>query len=140
LHVRTGSGHTIARVTNDRICEDAVTLDMTAGTGNTLADSTFIGNQPADPGRSCLLPDGADGPCGTDKAIQLNGRGVTLVHNPITTISQPVHAQDGEHVLLANTTAGSASDDNVCQSYTIAGPAKVTMSGNVIDRCKYGIR
>jgi hypothetical protein len=140
LHVRLGSGHTIARVTNDRICEDAVTLDITAGTGNTLADSTFIGNQPAEPGHTCLLPNDAVGPCGTDKAIQLNGGGVTIVHNTITSISQPVHAQAGEHVLLANTSAGSASDDNLCQSYTVTGPAKVTMSANKIDRCKFGVR
>jgi hypothetical protein len=140
LHVRLGSGHTIARVTNDRICEDAVTLDVTAGTGNTLADSTFIGNQPADPGRSCLLPNDAAGPCGTDKAIQLNGGGVTIVHNTITTISQPVHAQDGKHVLLANVSAGSASDDNLCQSYTVSGSAEVTMAANVIDGCKFGVR
>ncbi len=140
LHVRTGSGHTIARVTNDRICEDAVTLDATAGTGNTLADSTFIGNQPADPGHSCLLPNDASGPCGTDKAIQLNGGGVTIARNTITTISQPVHAQAGEHVILGNVTVGSASDDNLCQSYTVTGPAKVTMSSNTIDYCKFGIR
>ena len=140
LHVRLGSGHTIARVTNDRICEDAVTLDITAGTGNTLADSTFIGNQPAEPGHTCLLPNDAVGPCGTDKAIQLNGGGVTIVHNTITSISQPVHAQAGEHVLLANTSAGSASDDNLCQSYTVTGPAEVTMSANKIDRCKFGVR
>lgn len=140
LHVRTGSGHTIARVKSDRICEDAVTLDVTAGIGNTLADSTLIGNQPADPGRSCLLPKDAAGLCGTDKAVQLNGGGVTIVHNTITNISQPVHAQGGEHVLLANTSAGSASDDNLCQSYTVTGPARVTMSANVIDLCKFGIR
>jgi hypothetical protein len=140
LHVRTGSGHTIARVTSDRICEDAVTLDITAGTGNTLADSTFIGNQPADPGHSCLLPNDAVGACGTDKAIQLNGGGVTVVHNTITTISQPVHAQAGEHTLLGNTSAGSPRDDNLCQSYTVTGPAKVTMSSNAIDHCKFGVR
>ena len=140
LHVRSGSGHTIARVKSDRICEDAVTLDDTAGTDNTLADSTFIGNQPADPGRSCLLPNDSPGLCGTDKAVQLNGGGVTLVHNTITTISQPVHAQAGTHVLLANTSAGSASDDNLCQSYTVTGPAVVTMEANVIDRCKFGVR
>jgi hypothetical protein len=140
LHVRTGNGHTIARVTNDRICEDALTLDVTAGTGNTVADSTFIGNQPADPGHSCLLASDAPGPCGTDKAIQLNGGGVTIVHNTITTISQPVHAQAGEHTLLANTSVGSASDDNLCQSYTVTGPAVVTMSANAIDGCKFGVR
>src|SRR5688572_31205086 len=50
LHVRDGSGHRIARVTSDRICEDAVTVDKDAETGHTLADSTFIGNQPADAG------------------------------------------------------------------------------------------
>ncbi len=140
LHVRLGSGHTIARVTTDRICEDAVTLDITAGTGNTLADSTFIGNQPADPGRSCLLPNDAAGPCGTDKAIQLNGGGVTVVHNTITNISQPVHAQAGKHVFFGNKSSGSASDDNLCQSYTVTGPAKVTMSLNEVDRCKFGVR
>lgn len=140
IHVRTGNGHTVARVINDRICEDAFTLDITAGTGNTLADSTFIGNQPADPGHSCLLPNDASGPCGTDKAIQLNGGGVTIVHNTITNISQPVHAQAGEHTLLGNTSAGSASDDNLCQSYTVTGPAKVTMASNVIDHCKFGVR
>ncbi len=140
LHIREGSGHTIARVTNDRICEDAVTVDINALTGHTLADSTFLGNQPADPGRSCLLPSDALGPCGTDKAIQLNGGGITVVHNTITTISQPVHAQAGEHTLLANVSAGSASDDNLCQSYTVTGPARVTMSANVIDRCKFGVR
>ena len=141
LHVRLGSGHTIARVTNDRICEDALTLDIDAGTGNTVADSTFIGNVPADPGRSCLLPNDAPGPCGTDKAIQLNGGGVTLVHNLITTISQPVHAQGGTHVLLANTSVGSATDDNLCQSYTATGVGtQVTMSGNTIDGCKFGVR
>jgi hypothetical protein len=67
LHVRNGSGHTIARVKSDRICEDAITLDISGGTGNTIADSTLIGNQAADPGRSCLLPDDASGPCGTTK-------------------------------------------------------------------------
>ena len=140
IHVRNGSGHTVARVTSDRICEDAFTLDITAGTGNTLADSTFVGNQPADPGHVCLLPNDAQGPCGTDKAVQLNGGGVTVVHNTITNISQPVHAQAGEHFLLGNTSAGSASDDNLCQSYTVTGPAKVTMSSNVIDACKFGVR
>jgi hypothetical protein len=140
LHIREGTGHTIARVTNDRICEDAVTVDINAGNGHTLADSTFIGNQPADPGRTCLLPNDAVGPCGTDKAIQLNGGGITVVHNTITDISQPVHAQAGKHTLLANTSSGSASDDNLCQSYTVTGPAKVTMSANVIDRCKFGVR
>jgi hypothetical protein len=140
LHVREGSGHTIVRVKTDRICEDAVTLDIDAGTDNTLADSVFIGNQPADPGRSCLLPNGNEGPCGTDKAIQLNGGGVTIVHNTITTISQPVHAQAGAHTLLANTSVGSATDDNLCQSYTVTGPATVTMSANVIDGCKFGVR
>ncbi len=140
LHIREGTGHTIARVTNDRICEDAVTVDIGAGDGHTLADSTFIGNQPADPGRTCLLPNDAVGACGTDKAIQLNGGGITVVHNTITNISQPVHAQAGRHVLLGNTSAGSASDDNLCQSYTVTGPAKVTMSSNTIDRCKFGVR
>ncbi|MCC6849434.1 MAG: hypothetical protein IT294_13115 [Deltaproteobacteria bacterium] len=140
LHVRTGNGHTIARVTNDRICEDALTLDATAGVGNTVADSTFAGNQPADPGHVCLLPNDAAGLCGTDKALQLNGGGVTVVHNTITTISQPVHAQAGEHVLLGNTSTGSPSDDNLCQSYTVTGPAKVTMASNVIDHCKFGVR
>ena len=140
LHVRAGNGHTIARVKSDRICEDAMTLDVTAGTGNTIADSTLIGNTTADPGRSCLLPNDNTGPCGTDKAIQLNGGGVTIVHNTITTISQPVHAQAGEHNLFENTSVGSATDDNLCQSYTVTGPAKVTMSGNVIDGCKFGVR
>jgi hypothetical protein len=140
LHVRTGDGHTIARVRSDRICEDAVTLDVTAGTGHTIADSTFIGNRPADAGHACLLPNDAPGPCGTDKAIQLNGGGVTIVHNTITTISQPVHAQAGQHTLLANTSAGSTTDDNLCQSYTVTGPAVVTMSANVIDHCKFGVR
>jgi len=140
LHVREGSGHTIARVKNDRICEDAVTLDIGVGTGHTLADSVFLGNQAADPGRSCLLPNDSAGPCGTDKAIQLNGGGVTIVHNTITNISQPVHAQAGEHTLLANSSAGSTSDDNLCQSYTVTGPAKVTMASNVIDYCKFGVR
>src|SRR6185369_5145307 len=69
-----------------------------------------------------------------------NGGGVTIVHNTITTISQPVHAQAGEHTLLANTSVGSATDDNLFQSYTVTGPAKVTMSGNVIDGCKFGVR
>lgn len=140
LHIREGNGHRIARVTNDRICEDAVTVDINAGTGHTLADSTFIGNQPADPGRSCLLPSDAQGPCGTDKAIQLNGGGITIVHNTIDTISQPVHAQKGQHTLLANTTRGSSTDDNLCQSYTVTGQTKVTMSGNTIDHCKFGVR
>src|SRR5690606_15288148 len=60
--------------------------------------------------------------------------------NTITDISQPVHAQAGTHRLLANTSSGSASDDNLCQSYTVSGPAVVTMESNVIDRCKFGVR
>jgi hypothetical protein len=140
LHVRSGNGHTVARVHSDRICEDALTLDISAGTGNTLADSTFVGNTAADPGRSCLLPNDSAGPCGTDKAIQLNGGGVTIVHNTITTISQPIHAQAGDHTFLANTSVGSATDDNLCQSYTVTGQTKVVMSGNTIDRCKFGVR
>ena len=140
LHIREGNGHQVARVTSDRICEDALTVDINAGTGHTLVSSTFIGNQPADAGRSCLLPSDAPGPCGTDKAIQLNGGGITISDTTIDTISQPVHAQKGEHTLLANTTRGSATDDNLCQSYTVTGQTKVTMSGNVIDHCKFGVR
>jgi len=139
LHVRAGTGHTIARVKSDRICEDAITLDVTAGTGNTIADSTLVGSTTPDPGRSCLLPTGDAGLCGTDKAIQLNGGGVTIVHNTIDMISQPVHSQAGTHTLLANTTTGSASDDNLCQSYTFTGPSVITMQGNTIDHCKFGI-
>lgn len=140
LHIREGNDHRIARVTSDRICEDAVTVDINAGTGHTLVSSTFLGNQPADPGRSCLLPNDAPGLCGTDKGVQLNGGGITISANTIDTISQPVHAQAGKHVLLSNVSRGSVTDDNLCQSYTVTGPANVTMSLNRIDGCKFGVR
>jgi hypothetical protein len=141
LHVRAGSRHVIARVKSDRICEDAVTLDLHTLDGHVIADSTFIGNQAPDPGRTCLLPNDAPGLCGTDKALQLNDGGVTIVHNLITTISQPVHAQAGKHSLLENVSSGSAIDDNLCQSYSVTGVGtEVTMERNVIDRCKFGVR
>jgi len=140
IHVRDGNGHEIARVVSDRICEDAITLDVTAGRGHRIHDSTLIGNRPADAGRTCVLASGAPGPCGTDKAIQLNGGEVTIDRCTIDAISQPVQASGGSHRVTRSRTVGSATEHNVCQSYTASNSATLTMQGNTIAHCKFGIR
>jgi hypothetical protein len=139
IHIRAGDGHTVDGVTSDRICEDAITVE--AGSGHAIRNSTLIGSQPPDPGRSCFLANGSSGACGTDKAIQVNGGSATIELNTIDSISQPVGVAAGTHVIAGNSTTGSSASQNVCQSYTVSGPSAVaTFTGNTIDHCKFGIR
>jgi Right handed beta helix region len=140
IHIRKGNDNAIVGVTSDRICEDAFTIDTTAGTGESIRDCVLIGSQDPDPGRSCDLANGSKGACGTDKAIQINGGGSTLSNNVIDTISQPISAGAGTHRLENNSSTGSPDDQNICQSYTVTGSATVTFVGNAIDHCKFGIR
>ncbi len=143
IHIRAGNDHTVARVVADRICEDAITVDVAAGAGHVVRDSILIGNTAPDGGRTCVLATDRPGACGTDKAIQLNGGRSSIERNTIDRISQPVHVSGGEHAVIDNRTTGSADDQNLCQSYTAstgAGPATVTMRGNTILHCKFGIR
>jgi hypothetical protein len=139
IHVRAGSGHTIAGVTADRICEDAITVDATAGTGITIRDSRLAGNQSADKNRLCLSRAGKPGKCGIDDAIQLNGGASTVTGNTIDTIGHPVNAIGGSHVLAGNRTTGTG-DANVCQAWLNSGSAVVSMTGNTIESCKFGVR
>jgi len=144
IHIRAGNGHTVARVTADRICEDAITVDEGAGEGHVVRESVLIGNTAPDAGRTCVLATGQAGACGTDKAIQLNGGRASIERNTIDRISEPVHVSGGEHAIVDNRTRGSAEDQNLCQSYTAATTAgsrvSVTMRGNLIQHCKLGIR
>ncbi len=143
IHIRKGNDHTVTEVTSDRICEDAITVDTTAGTGEVIRGVTLIGNQQPDPGRTCGLANGSNGACGTDKAIQLNGGSATIEDNTIDTIGQPIGGGSGTHVVRNNTSHGSPTDQNVCQSYTVsvgASPATVTFQNNTIDSCKFGLR
>ena len=140
IHVRIGDGHTVANVTSDRICEDAITIDNTAGTGIVVRDLTLLGSQPADAPHACVLANGSPGLCGTDKAIQVNGGASTISGNQIHTISQPISIGGGTHVVADNTSHGSLTDQNVCQSYTVSGAAHVTFAGNTVDHCKFGFR
>jgi hypothetical protein len=139
LHIRAGNNHTVSGVTNRFICEDAITIDSKAGTGHTITGCTLVGNTTASAGHVCYDRQGAPGLCGIDKAIQVNGGASTITGNMLDTIGQPIHVVAGTHAISGNTTAGDLSDQNVCQGYTI-GHATVTMTSNVVDHCKFGIR
>jgi hypothetical protein len=94
----------------------------------------------ATPGQ-CFVP----ARCGLDKAVQVNAGqatigGPTPAHgNRIDTIGQPVHVSAGTHTIAHNVTCGHHADKNVCQGYDVSG-GLVTMTGNRIDHCKFGIR
>ncbi len=140
IHIRAGNGHTIAAVRADRICEDAITVDTSAGTGHVIRGSTLLGNQAADPGRACVLANGSNGACGTDKAIQLNGGSARIEDNTIDLISTPVTAAGGSHEVVGNRSHGSTLDQNVCQAYAAAGSSTLRFRGNTLDHCKFGVR
>jgi hypothetical protein len=140
IHIRTGNGHSIIGVHSDRICEDAFTIDTTAGTGQLIRDTVLLGNQPPAAGHTCILNSGGEGVCGTDKAVQVNGGASTIRDNVIDLIGQPISIDSGTHLIQGNTTTGSTTDQNVCQSYTVTGSAHVTFADNTVDHCKFGFR
>jgi hypothetical protein len=145
IHLRSGANHTVDNITNQFICEEAITLDSTAGTGQQIKYSTLIGNTTAEPGRACYQNNGVTtGPCGVDKAIQINGGDSTIDANQIDTIGQPVHIVKGTHTIQNNATTGSVIDQNVCQAYSVSvsngNTGTVTFDNNVIDYCKWAIR
>ncbi len=139
LQIRAGNNHTVSGVTNRFICEDAITIDSTAGAGQTITGCTLVGNTTAGTGHTCYDLQGAPGLCGIDKAIQVNGGASTITGNTLDTIGQPVHVVAGTHTISGNTSTGDPTDQNVCQGYTI-GHGVVTMTGNTIDHCKFAIR
>jgi hypothetical protein len=77
--------------------------------------------------------------CGLDKAIQVNGGESAIEGNRIDTIEQPVHVDAGTHTVADNLSCGSHADANTCQAYDVSG-GLVTLRGNRIDHCKFGIR
>lgn len=149
IHIRTGNNHHVEGVTNQFICEDALTLDSTAGTGQVIAGNAFTGNTTPETGRNCYRNDGVTpGPCGTDKAIQINNCGSctsTIDANLIDTIGQPVNISGGTHTITNNTTTGAPTTcsqgncDDVCQAYTVQG-GRGNFDSNTIQLCKFGIR
>ncbi|MEB2285574.1 MAG: hypothetical protein OZ922_12930 [Myxococcales bacterium] len=139
IHIRSGDNHTVSGVTNKFICEDAITIDSTAGTGITVSGNTLTGNTTAGSGHTCLKSSGASGLCGLDKAIQVNGGASTISGNTINTIGQPVKVVAGTHTVSGNSTTGSNTDKNVCQAYSFDGGTN-TVSNNTISYCKFGIR
>jgi hypothetical protein len=145
IHLRSGSNHTVDHVTDRFICEDAITVDSTAGAGQQIKNSTLVGNTTAEAGFACYKDDAVTtGPCGVDKAIQINGGGATVDSNQIDTIGQPVHVVKGTHTISNNATQGSTTNQNVCQGYTVevtsGNTGTVTFNNNVVDYCKWAIR
>ena len=140
IHIRAGNNHVVQDVTSDRICEDAITVDLNSGSGHVIRRVHLIGSTTPDPPHTCGLANGSNGVCGTDKAIQLNGGGSTIEDSTIDMISQPIGGGGGTHLVKNNTSHGSENDQNVCQSYTVSGSATVTLQQNTIDHCKFGIR
>ena len=153
IYIATGSNHTVEGIKNHVICEDAVTVLNGAGTGHQIVGNNFKGNTTApDAMRPCYRNDNTTtAPCGTDKAIQINGGGSTIDGNIIDTIGQPVNVTRGTHIVSNNTTIGAPSNcgfpncDDVCQAYTVdkvgaAPSAHATFTGNAITNCKFGIR
>jgi len=139
IQIRAGNNHTVSGVTSRFICEDAITIDATAGTGQTITGCTLAGNTTASGGHTCYDLHGSAGLCGIDKAIQVNGGTSTITANTLNTIGQPVNVVAGAHAIAGNSTMGDPTDQNVCQGYTIEH-ATVTMTANTIDHCKFGIR
>ena len=92
-----------------------------------------------------LWPSGIPGqcfaaaPCGLDKAVQVNGGESVIDGNVIHAFGQPVHVITGTHTIANNLTCGDHANPNVCQAYDVSG-GSVTLVGNRIDHCKFGIR
>ncbi len=149
IHIRAGNDHRVEGVTNGFICEEALTIDSTAGTGHVVTANAFTGNTTAEAGRTCYKNDGVTaGLCGTDKAIQINNCGSctsTIDNNLIDTIGQPVNISGGTHTVSDNTTTGAPTTcsqgncDDVCQAYSVQG-GRANFSNNTIQLCKFGIR
>jgi hypothetical protein len=136
---------------DDRICEHAIDVDSRlpkhtgrgAGSDIHVEDDVFVGHTTPDPGRTCIDARGQADLCGLDKAIQVNGGEVTIARNRIDMIGQPVGIIGGigTHTIADNRTTGDATDQNVCQAYSVSGPGtRALFTGNVIDHCKFGIR
>jgi hypothetical protein len=139
IHIREGDGHVVSGVTDDFICEDAITIDETAGSDITISGNTLTGHTAAQGTHVCYAPGGGPGFCGLDKAIQVNGGSSTISGNTIDAVGQAVEVVGGTHIVTSNSTTGSPTDAEVCEGYTATG-GTMTMQGNTIRFCKFGIR
>lgn len=139
IHIRAGDGHTVSGVTDTFICEDAITVDSTAGSDITISGNALTGHTAARGTHVCYAPGGAPGLCGLDKAIQVNGGSSTISGNTIDAVGQAVEVVSGAHLVENNSTTGSATDADVCEGYTATG-GTMTMRNNTIRFCKFGIR
>lgn len=139
LHVREGSNHTVTNVTDQFICEDAITVDNTAGTGIVISSVTLTGNTTAGGLHTCLNENGSSGPCGQDKAIQLNGGGATVSGSAIANIGQSVHVVGGTHTVTGNTMSSNTGTLNDAQHAVRAEGGVVTVSSNMVTNSKFGI-
>ena len=144
LRDASSSSNTVSGVTSDHICDDAITVHE--GLDHTVAGNTLTGNTSAGSGHTCYRNDcQTSGPCGVDKAIQVNGGTSTIVGNIINTIGAPVHVAGGAHTIAYNTAIGSTSSQNVCFGcsvvpYPSGAVATVVMEGNSIHWCKWAVR
>ena len=110
----------------------------------------MTGNTTPEAGRNCYKNDGVTpGPCGTDKAIQINNCGSctsTIDNNLIDTIGQPINLSGGTHTISNNTTTGAPTNcpqgncEEACQAYTVQGSGRGNFDHNTIQLCKFGIR
>jgi len=157
VHVRHGNSHAVRGITNMAICDDAITIDSTAGTGIDISGNTLVGTQAAVAPHMCFkggsavtptppAPTTGPTPCGLDKAIQINGGGSTIQNNRIDTITHPLLINAGSHTVQNNTTVGNTINQNICEAYAVssspaaaANPAIGTFVNNFISYCKFGI-
>lgn len=148
IHLRTGSSHRVEGVMNHFICEDAVTIDSTAGTNHVITGNNLKGETAPEAGRQCYNNVGSPANCGLDKAIQINNCGSctsTISSNTIDTMGQPVNMSGGTHTITGNlstgapTNCGTGNCDDFCQGYVVQGGMGI-FTNNTFQLCKFPIR